>query len=600
MFEDINADIILKYDFDSVIPDDSLSCWLVDSRYFKEAKAFEMNGDLDGMRAAAFFGSLCSLSFNPSSDEIFGCQWQWDGNRSATCSDFAGVASILETLTRSINHPALLARVSDVLWELNRDHKAARIALESYLDCIFMDCTALQGRSLDRITEKNIERAIQISNALDRKREKPPIKALNEVLDLAIEQSYTIASKADFLRLVEMSVKYNIGDLNSNVKKCEKLALRFGNDPHWSQRFWDAATDLHHRLKSDGDKNRCALNAAYCSISIADKLPETGNSLAVSHHLEEAIMRLRRVPQTATVRGNLKKRLLVVQEQMTDEMSVFKSEGVNLSEIVSEIEEAVAELSFINSLKEFALISDGISKSSIEEQAKEISRSSIFLSMVSTSLTDRKGRTIAKYPFSDPFDNEELSGYQLNNIVRFHWEFDYRARIEPIRLSTFVRYNPTKEDFYPLLHYSPFVPKDRVVTLSRGFEAYFKADFTSAINILVPQIEHCLREYLGLCGLQVSKLLDDGTQEDVAISKLFENNVEAIENILGENLAFEFYLLFLKRGAGKIRHSIAHGEFGDGDFWDPKIGYACWLIFKMIFVTAYPNWSRIADIYEKV
>lgn len=63
MFEDINADILLKYDFDSVIPDDSLSCWLVDSRYFKEAKAFEMEGDLDGMRAAAFFWFFMLIKF---------------------------------------------------------------------------------------------------------------------------------------------------------------------------------------------------------------------------------------------------------------------------------------------------------------------------------------------------------------------------------------------------------------------------------------------------------------------------------------------------------------------------------------------------------
>ena len=183
-------------------------------------------------------------------------------------------------------------------------------------------------------------------------------------------------------------------------------------------------------------------------------------------------------------------------------------------------------------------------------------------------------------------------------FIYSHWEMDYQARIEPIRLSTHVRFNPSKEDFYPLLQFSPFVPNNRINVVARGFEAYFKADFIAAINILVPQIEHCLREYLGLCGIQITKLLDDGTQEDVAISKLFQNSYEKIENTLGENLAFEFYMLFLKRGAGKIRHSIAHGEYGDGDFWDPKIGYACWLIFKMIFVTAHMNWSRIEQVYD--
>ena len=41
MFEEINEQILLNYDFESVILAKSLSCWLVDGIFFKDAKGLE-------------------------------------------------------------------------------------------------------------------------------------------------------------------------------------------------------------------------------------------------------------------------------------------------------------------------------------------------------------------------------------------------------------------------------------------------------------------------------------------------------------------------------------------------------------------------------
>lgn len=80
---------------------------------------------------------------------------------------------------------------------------------------------------------------------------------------------------------------------------------------------------------------------------------------------------------------------------------------------------------------------------------------------------------------------------------------------------------------------SPFVPGDREAIFVSSILNFFRRDMISALHTLVPQLENSLRHVLRMQGYDVTKLNEDMTQQDLALSALLDRMRPELEKILG-------------------------------------------------------------------
>ena len=118
--------------------------------------------------------------------------------------------------------------------------------------------------------------------------------------------------------------------------------------------------------------------------------------------------------------------------------------------------------------------------------------------------------------------------------------------------------------------------------------AYFRGDMTSALHILVPQLENSLRHVLRMQGHDVTRLTEEMNQEDLTLSGLLENRRNELVAIFGERMVTDIDNLFNARSGPNLRNRIAHGLIGQ---WAPHSDdaiYACWLIVQLCCIPLRP------------
>src|SRR5271166_5037336 len=76
------------------------------------------------------------LRLDPSSaDQPYQARFQFGQGRSAMPEDFArSDVALLNELARAVHDPEMRARLADLSWILNRQHGAAELAINSYLE----------------------------------------------------------------------------------------------------------------------------------------------------------------------------------------------------------------------------------------------------------------------------------------------------------------------------------------------------------------------------------------------------------------------------------------------------------------------------------
>ncbi len=96
--------------------------------------------------------------------------------------------------------------------------------------------------------------------------------------------------------------------------------------------------------------------------------------------------------------------------------------------------------------------------------------------------------------------------------------------------------------------------------LREGLEAYEKEDFVKAIHILVPQIEHILRTFLGVLGVPTLKTVRNhpGIMDAKSMNDILSD--ERMREVLKESLWRYLTVLFIeKKGGFNLRNDLAHG-----------------------------------------
>ena len=176
------------------------------------------------------------------------------------------------------------------------------------------------------------------------------------------------------------------------------------------------------------------------------------------------------------------------------------------------------------------------------------------LSMLSVGIVESDGHTSAKIGSLDEDPDGRLHR-QLGQTIGFYQPF-LAMTLERLR----ERYKPSIDDILKFLQGSPlFVDADKGL-LRQGLEAYEKEDFVKAIHVLVPQIEHILRTFLGGLGVPTLKTVRNhpGIMDAKSMNDIL--NDERMRQVMTESLWRYLTVLYIeKKGGLNLRNDLAHG-----------------------------------------
>ncbi len=101
--------------------------------------------------------------------------------------------------------------------------------------------------------------------------------------------------------------------------------------------------------------------------------------------------------------------------------------------------------------------------------------------------------------------------------------------------------------------------EDKLPLLRTGIERYLARDYTSALYVLVPQIEAILRRLLGKIGLPMTNIDQQGVTRELSLGKVLDT--PRLKTGLGDDLSFYLEFLFVQQQGLNLRNDIAHGLF---------------------------------------
>jgi hypothetical protein len=108
-----------------------------------------------------------------------------------------------------------------------------------------------------------------------------------------------------------------------------------------------------------------------------------------------------------------------------------------------------------------------------------------------------------------------------------------------------------------VLEESPVFDATRRSLLNEGVEAYLEDDHVKAIHVLIPQVEHTLRQLLKLIGVPTVRAGRNGTMQVKNLNEILRE--PAIHSVLGEDLQVYLLTLLADQRGQNIRNLICHG-----------------------------------------
>ena len=505
--------------------------------------------------------------------------------------------ALLAEVYPSIDFPLLKARLADIVWlrgRPKRDRTAALAAIDAYRRVpLTTDSWYGDGRNC-------WYRAVKLSRSL-RTAAGPRTEEMATTL-LAAARSL-IAEKDDINATVSVTRALLDLDLvnDSYSDLGEALNTRAERLSHEGKYFWARnhlalARGFFQALR-DGEREADMLYAISRTFVGEAEQRTSGKHRSYSVAVEfygEAIQAVRKIQRAVRVARalndeleSLYARLKEAQTRSLDEFFTIRTEATDLSDICEAAAASVANRDFAAGLYRVAACSRLVSFDEAESQAKALMRESATNRLFGTSRVAFDGRVIDRSPAPGDVDDdsEQTRAAIRARMIRdhqHHMQFTASTAIAPALQQFVLDHLVTIDDIGSIVAQSGVVQSTRAYLVSRGIKAGFDGEFAVALHLLVPQLEHMVRNLLQRKGAKTTTLSPDGIQMEIGLSSLVE--LPAMNAVFGRDLTFEIQAAFCEQSGPNMRNDVAHGLLDDGAAQSAESLYAWWLVFRMIFL----------------
>jgi hypothetical protein len=581
---------ITKVDFDkvewrSVIEDsETKECHSYDSRFFAKSKEAAEIGNERSEEVWTLLGAICSFHMNAGNkDEPFGPMLVMQTGRSAIVADLT--PEHLQALTDifpNIDDPEMRARIGDVLWLTKRDFHAAVTAVEAYLE------SAIALEDPDEWTRgfERIERAFRLSATLGKKAGayEKVVSHIENVLDKYNGDDPLYLSA----KLMNLLLEHRHGDPVKYSMICSKVAIRSevnGNYTH-AREYWDIKSKWDSLAKNQGEEKSAKINVAETFVKEAT---QANSALVAAKWLEQAIQVYRRIGGQKERIDEIHTQLVEVQKRTPEEMQEFHHQQ-DATELIESSIAKVTGKSLYDGIFALCLLVSPPKVSRLKKQAEDSFKNHVFRFLFPGVIVNEKGKVIGRQPnlnSSDPEEVERAVRAEMFSQAQFDHNVDVQGVIEPARRQLLQEHNVNLSDFQSLVKYSPFVPENREQLYARGLYAGMTGDYIVSAHILIPQIENSIREILEHKGITVSKVDEQGIQNERDLNDILYE--PALKDVLGEDIVFDLQGLLIERHGSNFRNRLAHGLISDDGFYIVEVPYIWWLILRIVCLPVIAN-----------
>jgi hypothetical protein len=539
----------------------------------------------------------CSMVLNPNSvNEPFKPFMVGAGKRSAIPIDLQKEdILLLSEISLEVDDPWLQARLADLVWLLKqpRDVKYALLAIDAYR-AISLDTETwiFGGREcwqraiiLARLLRSGSgERLKQIESAIltvfDKTTKKDAffplwLSDLMHENGLGRETSEHIANKLETLGQ-ELNTDGDLFRSREYLSAAAKWFMKAGDDRKWLEMSILVAEgwvkEAKVRIAADRPSHMVAAMFYENAIQVYRTIPRNKRS---EYKVDERIAELHRSMSEAG-------------EKSLDEMGPPKSASVDISRIILDAQNAIRGKPAIEALAALAKIAGTQKVNHLREFAEKMLKDHPLQGLFSRTHYSSDGRVIGKSPgFTSSDENSEYNQkaiwIQMINQYQIAIGIAVQGEIIPALEIMNIEHRLQEVDFISICANSPIVPPGRERLFGKAMFYGYERDFSTAIHLLVPQIENMVRFHLKNAGVKTTTLDQYGIETENGLSALID--LPEVAQIFGEDLAFEIKVLFCDSFGPNLRNELAHGLLGDLESQSIYCAYAWWLGLKLSFQT---------------
>lgn len=563
-----------------------------------EATICEQSGDNASAECLRLLASSCSMMMEASSvNEPFKPIWQdfQEGRRSTIADDFTiAQLSFFETILDDIDEPWLKGRLADLLWLCRRprnpDH--ARSAITAYVS------HPIDARTWLRDIDDCWERAARLCHQLrwHEKLEEIEGELFNAFLVDYPDSTFMPLWLARLLNDLNLAldnrevIAQRIFDLGS--------ALKGANSFHESRGYFELAEKLYKKLEDDNQWLATLVLIAQSHEEEGDSRVG-GSQMVANSFYENAIQAYRKVPGKYREQFGVEDRLEQLRDKLSksgegslNEMGMFQTPSVDIREIIdASIEHVKGKDRPESALLFFTGLYGGLDVRQLERTAKEIMNQSPLSALFGATHMASDGRVVAKTPAAgisaseDSDAEKDILMRQLIQQFTIEVQLVVRGNILPGLEQLIREHRFSRRMLEELCFHSPIVPDEREYLLATALWFGFERDFSNAIYLLSPQLEHMVRCQLKSAGAHTTNVDKDGVENENGLSSLMDMP-EAVA-VFGEDLVFEIKAMFTESIGSNLRNEVAHGMLDDNSSSSLASVYAWWMLLRLVVRSIY-------------
>ena len=578
------------------------SCVKVYEEFDKSYKEAYQDGDLLRAKVLLILAGACSMMLtNKSPSKPFVPRWEFDGRSSPTPdwfseSDIKFLAEILD----NIDQPMLKGRIADLVWlkKTPTDYKFALEAIDNY-------------RSLDLNPETwatEIGAGWRRAMALTKMMRTAAGDRIEE-METNIRTKFNSATKEDKLFghwLAETLKEFALGsNLEESIaKKLETLAheLEGEGDFYAGRDYFRLAGEWFGAAGLDSKQTDMTVGVAegYVKEAKARMSSDTPSALVAVEFYDNAIQTYREISrrerQARQIDLKIDELIHLHQEAgelALGEMKTVSTPGLDISEMVQQSRATVGGKTPIEALNNLAS-QNHTDVRELRKSAQENLKRFPFVALTSQTILSEDGRVAAKSPGILKFGSSDKDEPAL--WAQMIQEHGIRAQLQvigcilPALEVMHIEHRFQESDFIALARNSPAVPPGREELFGKALFSGYERDFTTALHLLAPQIEHMVRYRLKSVGVITTHTDPTGIEDEKGLSALVES--AEFQQIFGEDIAFEIEALLSSHFGANLKNNVSHGLLTYQQCNSVESIYAWWLGLKIVFKTYWGAYQR--------
>lgn len=559
------------------------------------AAAFRKRHDAQPEMGWDFLHQLFNFHFrSENASEPFGPMMIMEGKRTAIPDDFSEQdLKGLKTTLEQVGDPEYQARVADVLWLRLRKPEYARLAVSAYL---------ASGKKLEDPQHwtqcmERYERALRLARQIEPKGELP-----KEILGHLQERifHYDGADPLYFTsKAIELLTEFKFGDFERLAGIANKVAVesRKNGDFRRARTYYENQAKLLKLAKDTGAVERALVESAECFFEEAEAREAAGEFMAAHSIWSDAIREFRNRPSLRSRVPDIQKRYSDTGKKVLEEMKSVSSDEIDISEYVKQSKEAVTGLNWDDAFFTFVTFVPLIKTGELRKQAEKQIGDHPLQSMMDTAIYDAAGRKIGIRPSAHTDDPQQyelaIEGFMEQN-ASIHRDISIQANIAPMMRQILIEHDVSKDEVAELLGDSALLPEDRKDWFFEAFAAGFAWDFSTALHVLIPQIENALRHVLQQHDVTPSNVDAQGIEEVWGLERILAH--DKLKEVIGEDFIFELRSLLVGRLGPNYRNLFAHGLLSPDAMQTGTSLYLWWVIMRL---AAFPTSGMQAFVERK-